>query len=255
MREVEFLHYHPGASLWHRHDPRLKLLELSVWSILALSAPPEVSGIIFLILIILLGISGTRISRMKKPLLFWFFMAGAIILTAGLTDQGKRMVIGSRILPFSCNGIIYGISRSGRLLTVLMAGQLLSSTTDPSEISGAVRKILYFLPDSWTAGLSTAISLTLAFIPGILDETAQIRDAAYSRGLGSRRSPFHRSVSLALPMAEAALRRADLTADALLSRCYDENPTPMEMHIRASDIWLSLSVILPPLLLSPLFSI
>ena len=29
MRELEFLHYRPGSSLWHRHDPRLKLLELS----------------------------------------------------------------------------------------------------------------------------------------------------------------------------------------------------------------------------------
>ena len=249
MRELEFFHYHSGASIWHRHDPRLKLLELSLWSIMALTSSPEVMGVIALILIVLLGISGTRISRMRKPLVFWAIMAFTIILTAGSsggTGSADRLVIGSCSLPFNPEGLARGALRAARLLTVLMAGQLLSATTDPSDLAAALRKILFFLPSSWSSSLATAISLTLAFIPRILDEAAIIRDAAFSRGLGSRRSPLRRMVSLGLPMAEATLRRADLTTEALLSRCYSENPTLPELRIKIRDLLLSLGVIVPP---------
>lgn len=252
MRELEFFHYHPGISIWHRHDPRLKLLELSLWSIMALASSPEVMGIIALILIVLLGISGTRISRMRKPLIFWAIMAFTIILTAGLNDSAgslNRLVIGRCSLPFYPEGLARGALRSARLLTVLMAGQLLSATTDPSDLAAALRKIFFFLPSSWSSSLATAISLTLAFIPRILDEAAIIRDAAFSRGLGSRRSSLRRLVSLGLPIAEVTLRRTDLTTEALLSRCYSDNPTTPELHIRIRDLLLSLGVILPPLAL------
>jgi len=227
----------------------MKLLELSLWSIIALASPPVVMGLTAGILIILLGISGTRISRMRKPLLFWAVMALTITLTAGLNGTSDGIELSNRVLPFSLEGLKSGALRSARLLTVLMAGQLLSATTDPADLSAAVRKILFFLPTSWSSAMATAISLTLAFIPQILDEAGIIRDAAFSRGLGSRRSPLRRSVSLGLPLAEATLRRADLTTEALLSRCYSENPTPPELHLRISDILKALAVILPPLIL------
>ena len=246
MKELEFLHYRPGRSRWHRHDPRLKLLELALWSALALISTPAVMGSIALILVILHGISGTQISRMKKPLLFWVIMATAIVLTAGLSDPSAPLVVDGRPLPFGRNGLVTGALRAARLLTVLLAGQLLAATTDPADLAGAVRKITFFLPSSWSGSLATAISLTLAFIPQILDEGATIRDAAFSRGLGSRRSLFRRAVALGLPMAEATIRRADLTTEALLSRCYTDNPTSPELRLRFSDVLLTLAVILPP---------
>jgi energy-coupling factor transporter transmembrane protein EcfT len=227
----------------------MKLLELSLWSIIALSSPPAVMGLAAVILIILLGISGTRISRLKKPLLFWSVMALTITITAGLSGAAAGIEISGRVLPFSREGLYSGMLRSARLLTVLMAGQLLSATTDPADLSAAVRKILFFLPSSWSSAMAAAISLTLAFIPQILDEAGIIRDAAFSRALGSRRSPLRRSVSLGLPLAEATLRRADSTTEALLSRCYSENPTPPELRLKIADILKTLAVILPLLIL------
>ena len=119
-------------------------------------------------------------------------------------------------------------------------------STDPADLAGAVRKITFFLPSSWSGSLATAISLTLAFIPRILDEGATIRDAAFSRGLGSRRSIYRRAVALGLPMAEATIRQADITAEALLSRCYTDSPTSPELRLRFSDVLLTVAVILPP---------
>ncbi|MCK5736484.1 MAG: hypothetical protein KAH21_08400, partial [Spirochaetaceae bacterium] len=60
---------------------------------------------------------------------------------------------------------------------------------------------------------------------------------------------FRRAVSLGLPMAEATLRRADITSEALLSRCYTDKPTSRELSLRFTDILITLTVILPPLIL------
>ncbi len=246
MKELEFLHYRPGSSLWHRHDPRLKLLELAFWSVLALAADPLVMATIAIILVVLHGASGTRVRQMRKPLMFWFVMALAIVVTAGLSDKTAPLIVAGRALPLGRTGLISGALRAARLLTILLAGQLLAATTDPADLAGAVRKVTFFLPPSWSGTLATAISLTLAFIPQILDEAATIRDAAFSRGLGGRRSVFRRALTLGLPMAEATIRRADVTTEALLSRCYTHNPSSPDLKIKPFDVTLTMLVVFPP---------
>jgi len=253
VRELEFLHYRPGGSLWHRHDPRLKLGEMVLWSILALSAAPEVMGVTAGMLVLLHAVAGTRIRRMRKALLFWVLMAGAIIVSSGLGDAASPLVIGGFALPFGKAGILAGAIRSARLLTVLLAGQLLASTTDPADLAGALRRLTAVLPSSWSGTLATAVSLTLAFIPRLLDEGATVRDAAFSRGLGERKSILRRSVSLGLPLAEATLRGADTVSEALLSRCYVDNPTPPDLKFTKNDLYCGLLGILPPLAALSLF--
>lgn len=252
MKELDFLHFKPGSSIWHRHDPRLKLLEIILWSVLALASAPLVMGCIALILITLLRVSDVGLKRMRKPLMFWAIMAIAIILSAGLSDRTNPLSFDGLVLPFGRNGLISGSLRAARLLTVLLAGQLLTATTDPADLAGAVRKLTGFLPSSWSGTLATAISLTLAFIPQIMDEAATVRDAAFSRGLGGHRSILRRALALGLPVADATIRRADLSSEALLSRCYTDTPTAPDIQLRSFDIPLTLSVILPPLLLSVL---
>jgi len=241
MREAAFLHYRPGCGFWHRHDPRLKLLELAVWSVLALAGGWPVLGTLLAVLLPLHGISGSRVSRMRRPLVFWLAMAGVIIIAAGLTESDPPLTVAGWESPFGRPGLASGLLRSGRLFTVLLAAQLLAATTDPADLAGAVRRIT-----RWGA-LATALSLTLAFIPRLFDEALIVRDAAFSRGLGQRRSMLRRATALGMPLAESALRRADLTTEALLSRAYVDDPTPPEMRIGARDILLTAAGLLPPL--------
>lgn len=218
-----------------------------LWSILALSAAPGVMGVTAGVLMVLHAIAGTRIRRMRKALLFWVLMAGAIVVSSGLGDTASPLVLGGWTLPLGRAGLLAGAIRSARLLTVLLAGQLLASTTDPADLAGALRRLTAVLPSSWSGTLATAVSLTLAFIPRLLDEGATVRDAAFSRGLGERKSILRRSVSLGLPLAEAALRGADTVSEALLSRCYIDHPTPPDLTITKTDLYCSLLGLLPPL--------
>ena len=250
MREIGFLHYRPAHSLWHRHDARLKILELILWSIIAFSGNPLSLAILVGILVTLHLAVGRRISDLKRPLIFWLFMAAGMILGSGLSDSGTTRIPIPRLntfeLPMGGDGLLLGAFKSAKLLVVLLAGQFLAATTDPSHLSDAVYRISWFLPKRWRGAVATSIALTLGFIPLIFDESATARDAAFSRGLGLRRSVFRRALALGLPMVEGTLRRADITSEALLSRCISEEPTRSESHLKSVDFLLLLAVVLPP---------
>jgi len=269
LREIGFFHFRYGESLMHRHDARLKLFELLVWSVLVLIANPPVIALIGMTVVLLHVFAGTKPSNLIRPLSFWLFMAIAIVLIGGLSDSGSKLTIGTKTLPLGKDGLIAGTLRSARLLILLLAAELLATTTDPWDLAAAIRKILFFLPLRWRGRLATAISLTLAFIPMILDEAATVREAALCRGLlgwgkrGKRknRNPrrrfpvkcmgvFRRALVLGLPMASATLRRADLCTEALLSRCYVDDPATVESKLTLFDLLLALMLIVPSVMLA-----
>ena len=237
MREIAFLHYSPGNSIWHRHDPRFKLFELTFWTISALAGPPLTLGVTGLLLILLHGLAGSRVRRFRKPLLFWLAMALTILAAGGLAESEPPLVLFGWSTPFGTPGLLTGGLRALRLLVVLLAGQLLAAATDPADLADAVRRITSFLPGNWSGALAAAISLTITCIPRLLDEAATVSDAALSRGLGERRSVFRWALSFALPLAEATLHRADLITEALLSRRFVHNPTPPTLRVTVRD-WL-----------------
>lgn len=248
MREAVFLHYRAGSTLWHRHSPSLKLGELAIWSLTVMVGNPRVLIAAGCVIIICHIIAGSRLRWFRKPLFFWLIMALAITFFAGLSDSGSEkavaLTVSGRSLGLGRAGLITGALRSLRLLTVLMAGQLLASTTDPADLAEALRQFTFFLPKSWSGRLAVSVSLTISFIPKLMDEALRVQDAALSRGLGQRRSIFRRALSLGLPMADATLRRADLTAEALISRCPDGEPKAAVPKIGPADILIfTLSVI------------
>jgi len=269
LREVIFFHFRYGTSLMHRHDARLKLLELLVWSVLVLIAELPVIALIGLMMVLMHVVAGTKLATLYRPLGFWLIMAIAMVTMGGLSDVGPQLKLGTKTLPVGKNGLIAGVLRSVRLLILLLAAELLAATTDPWDLAAAIRKIFFFLPVRWRGGLATAISLTLAFIPMILDEAATVRDAALCRGLRRRSRKwtgrtgvfrrvaehiyggvFRRALVLSLPVASATLRRADFCAEALLSRCYVDNPASVKSKLTLSDLLLALILIALPLVLT-----
>lgn len=235
MKEVGFLHYIPKESLIHRHDPRLKLLELIIWSAAALTGSPITLGIAGLIQAFFHLLAKSSIRRLLRPLMFWLIMALVIIGGSALSVPEPPVVLFGWTSPFGLAGITAGGLRALRLLVALLAGQLLVGTTDLAELAEAVRRLLFFLPLAWRGLLAASISLTVTFIPRIMDEAAAVSEAALSRGLAQRRSFFRRVLILARPLAENTLHRAELTTEALLSRSFTPQPTALRLHITSRD--------------------
>ncbi len=167
--------------------------------------------------------------NVKFFLLFLFF----IIIARGITTEGTQIPF---VAFISIKGLHLGALYSWKLFIILIISQLLTSTTDPINIQGAIYVILKPIPLIKAGQIATMISLTITFIPLLFDQFLEVRNASYSR-LGNRsRNPVKKISSMVLPLLQTTIFRADEIAQAMESRCYNENPTPPEMRIKKSDI-------------------
>ena len=230
MSERLFFRYSSKESFLHRHDPRFKFIELIIWSILSLNSDPATLAVTIIILIIFFIAGKAGLKQILKPLLFWLSMSVFIVFFSAASGEGT----------------LNGILKTARLFTALIAGQLLISTTAPSEITEAVKHLLFFLPGKWKGSIALSITLTISFIPQVMDNASRVKDAALSRALDSRGFMFRKLISIAMPLAETTLINAETTADALISRCYTYDATPAEFKIKFSDFLIfSAAAVIP----------
>ena len=91
--------------------------------------------------------------------------------------------------------------------------------------------------------IAVMIGLIVRFIPVILHLTREVSDAQRARAIEQRRNPIYRASHLALPIMRRTLGRAELLADAMESRCFNENrPTP-SLYAAAID-WRAMAAVL-----------
>ena len=245
--ETPFLRFVPGTSPWHRHNPCFKLGEMIFWCSFALTGQLEILLATGLTLFVIHCIVGTRLKQLKKPLKFWMFLSLVTVFFSSLAQQEPALVLFGISTPFGITGIKAGVLRISRLLTVLMACQILVSTTDPVDVAHSVRILTFFLPKKWSGTVAAAINLTFTFIPRLFTEAEQVREAMVSRGLQSRRSLFLRFLLFGLSLTWRTVQMIDMVADALLSRRFVTDPTTSQLAITWRDCVLGLISTVPPL--------
>ena len=113
-----------------------------------------------------------------------------------------------------------------RIMIVVMLSSLLTFTTMPTDITNGLESLLRPLKlIKFPVGeLATMLSLTLRFIPTLLEETQKIMKAQASRGVEFSESRFKDKVtqiiSLLIPIFVIALKRAEDLANAMEVRGY-----------------------------------
>ncbi len=252
MAEIELFHYRKGNGYLHFMDTRIKLLIILLLSIstfnsgtTALLTHTTLTTAIFVVEFKQTGILSPF--KFIKNVKFFLIFLILIILIRGFTTEGTQIPFISFI---SIEGLQLGALYSWKLFIILIISQLLTSTTDPSNIQGAIHTILKPIPFIRAGQIATMISLTITFIPLLFDQFLEVRNASYSR-LGNRSgNPVKKISSMVLPLLQTTIFRADEIAQAMESRCYTENPTPPEMRIKKSDI---ISLIFIFLLITTLF--
>ena len=252
MAEIELFHYREGKGILHRLDTRLKLLFLILLSITIFKSliPSLILISLFLFFIFLLeyfqsgNISPLKfIYSVRFFLVFMFF----IILTRGLTIPGEKILF----IPYlSIKGLISGSLYSWKLFLVILCGHTLTSTTDPSEIHGAVYKLLHRIPLIPTGTIATMISLTISFIPILFDQYLEVHNAGISRLGYQSKNPVKKISAIALPLLQTTIIKAEEIAQAMESRCYNDSPTLPEMHFNKKDL---LNLVIMILFLSIIF--
>lgn len=219
--------YIPGNSFVHRLDPRSKLLAMMVFIVVVFWANNVLTNslmLAFTLLAILLS---------KIPLTFFINgvkpMIGIILFTTlfqvFFTQQGTPLV-SFGIIKITDFGLAQALLIFMRFVLIILMSTVLTLTTMPLSLADAVESLLkpfrIFKVPAHEIGLM--LSLSLRFVPTLMDDTTRIMNAQRARGVdfgeGSLMQKVKTIIPILIPLFASSFKRADALATAMESRGY-----------------------------------
>ncbi len=219
--------YVPGNSLIHRLDPRSKIIVIFFYVIIVFLANNAASyGL--LSAFVLISLINTRIPIryvIKGLTPVWFLILFTFILHLFVTKEGE-VIYQIFTLEIYSGGVKQGLMISLRFGLLIFMTSLLTLTTTPIEITDAIEALLHPLNKVKfpVHELALMMSISLRFIPTLMQETDKISKAQASRGVDFRTGPIKERVKaivpLLVPLFVSAFKRAEELAMAMESRGY-----------------------------------
>lgn len=219
--------YVPGDSFIHKLDPRTKIIIIFFYVIIVFFANNAWSyGLLTLFVLLAIVISRIPLHFILKGLTpIWFLIFFTFLLHLFLTKEGP-VVFDWGIFTFYLGGIIQGAIISLRFLLLILMTSLLTLTTTPIEITDAIENLLHPLKKFKfpVHELALMMSISLRFIPTLMQETDKISKAQASRGVDFRTGKFKERIKaiipLLVPLFVSAFKRAEELAMAMEARGY-----------------------------------
>ncbi len=227
LTDISLGQYFPGDSIIHRLDPRTKLIAISclMTALLVSFKPIVLAGFAVLLVLIITGsrLPVALVLRNIRPFIWLFFLT--IFVHLFWTEGNVLYTIPVLNLDITANGLELGLVYSNRLVLLIILPALLTLTTSPIELTDALEKMLGPLKRLKipTHEIVMMLTLSLRFIPTLLEEAQRLKNAQMSRGAifdGNLVQRIKSVVPLILPLFISAFRRADDLALAMDSRCY-----------------------------------
>lgn len=228
FRDVTFGQYYFADSFVHRMDARIKLLLCLTFMVAIFFVTSfAVFGLIVLFLLLTIAVAkvplGSILRSIKGIFVLLLFTA---ILNLFFTKRGT-LLWSWWILEIYDGGIIFAAKMLLRLTLLVIGSNLLTLTTTPVELTHAIESLLAPLNvvKFPVKDFALIMSLTLSFIPSLIEETDRIVRAQKARGADfDTGSVFKRAkafVPIIIPLLVGGFRRADELANAMNSRCYE----------------------------------
>lgn len=219
--------YVPGDSFVHRLDPRTKISIIFFYVIVIFLANSAISygllGAFALGSVVTTKISAKYISKGLKPV--WFLIAFTFLLHLFVTKEGEVLFSIYSLQVYS-GALIQGLTISLRFFLLILVTSLLTLTTTPIAITDAIENLLGPLKKIKFPAheLALMMSISLRFIPTLMQETEKISKAQASRGVDFRSGPIKERVKaivpLLVPLFVSAFKRAEELAMAMEARGY-----------------------------------
>ena len=230
FRDVTFGQYYFADSFVHRMDARIKLLLCLTFMVAIFFVTSfAVFGLIVLFLLLTIAVAkvplGSILRSIKGIFVLLLFTA---ILNLFFTKRGT-LLWSWWILEIYDGGIIFAAKMLLRLTLLVIGSNLLTLTTTPVELTHAIESLLSPLNvvKFPVKDFALIMSLTLSFIPSLIEETDRIVRAQKARGADfDTGSVFKRAkafVPILIPLLVGGFRRADELANAMNSRCYESS--------------------------------
>lgn len=227
VNRVPIGQYVPGNSVLHRCDPRSKLIGVCLFLALVFLANSPLSMIVAAV-VCLLGIGISRVPilyvlRGLKPAL-WIIVITAL-LQLFMNEEG-RLLFSWKFLQIHEQGVRDAVLVSVRIILLMMAASLLTLTTSPIQLTDGLESLFSPLKRVGFPAheLALMMSISLRFIPTLMEETEKIAKAQMSRGASfSSGSPIKRvlgTLPIIVPLFVQSFRRAEELAFAMEARGY-----------------------------------
>lgn len=228
FRDVTFGQYYFADSFVHRMDARIKMLLCLTFMVAIFFVTSfAVFGLIVLFLLLTIAVAkvplGSILRSIKGIFVLLLFTA---VLNLFFTKRGT-LLWSWWILEIYDGGIIFAAKMLLRLTLLVIGSNLLTLTTTPVELTHAIESLLAPLNvvKFPVKDFALIMSLTLSFIPSLIEETDRIVRAQKARGADfDTGSVFKRAkafVPILIPLLVGGFRRADELANAMNSRCYE----------------------------------
>lgn len=227
LEKMIFGRYIPGNSYIHKLDPRSKLTFV-MFFVIAVFIANNIATYALLLTFTLLVIFVSRIRLYfllngLKPILFLIIFT--LFLHMFFTKGGSLLVEWKMIKIYE-EGLRQGIFISIRFLVLVLITSILTLTTSPISITDGMEDLLgplkrFKLP---VHELALMMSISLRFIPTLMDETDKILKAQLARGsdisTGSIKERIRAVIPLLVPLFVSAFKRAEDLAVAMEVRGY-----------------------------------
>lgn len=217
----------PGNSFIHNLDPRTKIFCcLALMTFVLFVHTPLVLFVYFCLSILLFAfarISPVLALNNLRPFILLFLFT--ILLHAFFTEGRPLWNLPVLHGNVTREGLVRGVFYTLRISILVLIASLLTLTTQPMALTDAVEHLLKPFRRIGVPAheIAMMLSISLRFIPTLLDEAERIKKAQVSRGAeisGSLRQKLRSLVPLLIPLFLSTFRRANDLALAMDARCY-----------------------------------
>ena len=238
FRDVTFGQYYPKNSFVHNMDARIKLV-LCLLFMVGIFFVQSYVGFALVTVFLMVVIIASKVP-LKSILKSVKGIVVLLILTAMLNiffTKSGNVLVSWWIFTITDEGLIYASKMLLRLVYLVIGSSVLTLTTTPVDLTHAIERLLAPLKviKFPVHDLALIMSLTLSFIPSLIDETDRIIRAQKARGadfdtgnLFQRAKAF---VPILIPLLVGGFRRAEELANAMNSRCYEGATNRTQMRV------------------------
>ena len=227
LEKMIFGRFIPGDSFIHRLDARAKLIFVFLFIAVVFIANNWITyGILVAFTFLIIRMSRIRlyflINGLKPVVILIIF---TFLLHLFFTREGA-IIFEWKFVKIYEEGLRQGIFISIRFFVLVILTSILTLTTTPISITDALETLLNPLK-KWKLPvheLALMMSISLRFIPTLMDETDKIMKAQMARGsdmtTGSMKERMNAIVPLLIPLFVSAFKRAEDLATAMEVRGY-----------------------------------
>ena len=230
LNDVAFGQYYPSDSFIHKMDARVKIL-LSIAYMVAIFLVKSFFCYAILALYLLIKIFVSKIplrSVLKSVKAVLFLAVFTAIINIFFTKGAEENLIWSYgIIHIYSSGLITAGKMVCRLVLLVMGASLLTLTTTPVDLTHGIESLLSPLKliKVPVSDIALIMSITLRFIPTLMEETNNIICAQKARGAqfdtGNLVQRVKAFVPILIPLLVNSFRRAEELALAMNARCFE----------------------------------